>query len=101
MGWRLIVLGVLAILLGAISGFCLWQSTDLFIAGQQIYTQAGSNGPSQKLIVAASRQFQTAAALQQLIHPLAVGSILSALSVLVLLARRWQLKETVGRPDPA
>lgn len=98
MRWRLIVLGVLAITLAVVTWLCVRVCGEMFADGQQIYTTSGGNQPSQKVMDAATRLFQTAAALQQLVTPLATGAILSGLAVLLILARRWQLLDA-RRPD--
>jgi hypothetical protein len=103
MRWRVIVLAALAAVLTAITGFCVWKSGELINAGSHLYETATDGQLSQKLAETASRLYQTGYALEQLITPLAIGAIVCGLSVLVVLARRWQLdtsrdSETVAAP---
>jgi len=57
--WRLVVLGVLATALASVTWLCVRVSGEMFTDGQQIYTTSGANQPSQKLMDAATRLFQT------------------------------------------
>ena len=100
MRWRVIALGALTVVLTAITALCIWQSSTLFVDGQNIFSRVGgTDQPSQQVMDAANRLFQVASALQQLVTPLALGAIVCGLAVLLILARRWQLRD--ARPTRA
>ena len=98
---RLIVLGALVLLLGIAVAVCTWGSLELMSQMQVIYE--GTQQPSQKQMDAADALATQAYTLQLLVTPLAVGSLLSALAVPIVLARRWQLREQrlVREADPS
>ena len=98
MRWRVVVLIAMAVLLGAAALFCVAESSTLSSAGQRVYQDVGQNQPTIAQSAAASRLFQASSALQVLSTPLAAGSLLAVVGVLVVLAIRWQ---RVRGPAPA
>lgn len=90
MRWRLTVLIVMAVLLGVGTAFCIVESSTLSSAGQRIYQDVGQNQPTVAQSEAANQFFQASGALQELSTPLAVGTMLAVIGVLMVLAIRWQ-----------
>ena len=90
MRWRMAVMIAMAVLLGAGALFCVVESSTLSSAGQRVYEDVGQNQPTVAQAEAANRFFQASSALQVLSTPLAVGSLLAVVGVLMVLAIRWQ-----------
>lgn len=95
MRWRLIVLGVLAVVLGIVVAVALFGAAELSSRSQRIYSAAGESVPTQKQQDEANRLIQQAGGLEQLITPLATGSLACGLAILLVLGRRWQLRAIV------
>jgi hypothetical protein len=89
MRWRVAVMIAMAVLLGAAALLCIVQSSTLSSAAQRIWN-SGQNQPTVAQQEAASQAFQASSALGMLSTPLAVGSLLAVVGVLVVLAIRWQ-----------
>jgi hypothetical protein len=90
MRWRVAVLITMAVLLSAGALLCIVQANTLSEAGQRVYENVGQTQPTIAQQVAANQAFQAASALQVLSTPLAVGSLLAVVGVLMVLAIRWQ-----------
>ncbi len=90
MRWRVALLIAMAVLLGAAALFCVAESSTLSSAGQRVYQDVGQNQPTIEQSADASRFFQASSALQVLSTPLAVGSLLAVVGMLMVLAIRWQ-----------
>jgi len=97
MRWRSITLAALAIGLGVAAGLCVGTEPRLYAAIMAIYSAAGGSGPT-------AAQSATAAALNaqwsvvyQFAGPLAAGSLLCVVALLVVLAWRWQSRRIQGR----
>ena len=89
MRWRVAVMIAMAMLLGAGALLCTVQASALSDVGQRVYQDVGQNQPTDAQQEAASVAFQASSALQVLITPLAVGSLLAVIGVLMVLAIRW------------
>lgn len=89
MRWRVAVMIAMAVLLGAAALLCIVQSSTLSSAAQRIWN-SGQNQPTVAQQEAANRAFQAASGLQELSTPLAVGSLLAVIGVVMVLAIRWQ-----------
>ena len=98
MMWRVIVMAVLAGVLAIGVALCVSRAADLAERTQKIYTAAGEQGVTQEQQDRAAVLSQEASGLQQLITPLSTGSLTCGLAILLVLGRRWQLREQrVGR----
>lgn len=92
MRWRLIVLGLLAVALGAGCALSAMGAVDAEFRAQEIFGDP-QTPPSIEQQDASNRMFQQSYGLQLLMMPLAFGSLGSALAVPVVLGRRWQLRQ--------
>jgi len=106
MRWRLITLGGLAVVLGIVVALAVGGAADLSWRNQNIYSTVGENGPTQKQQEELNLLSQQAGGLQQLVTPLATGSLASGLAILLVLGWRWQRRAAVesrgvgGAEDP-
>lgn len=91
MRWRVVVLVVLGVLMAAAAAVCLGQSGALTYASQQVFVSSEPT-PTQTEMDQSLRLGQTAFVLGTLATPLATGTILCLIAVLIVLARRWQLR---------
>lgn len=89
MRWRVAVMIAMAVLLGVAALLCIVQSSTLASAGQRIWN-SGQNQPTVAQQEAANQAFQASSALGVVSTPLAVGSLLAVVGVLMVLAIRWQ-----------
>ena len=90
MRWRVAVLIAMAGLLGAGALLCVVESNTLSEAGQRVYENVGQNQPTAAQADAANQAFNASSVLQLLSTPLAIGSLLAVVGVLLVLAIRWQ-----------
>jgi len=100
MRWRVAVLTTMGVVLGAGALVCIVQSSELNTVGQRILAGAGQNGLSAAQGNAAGRAFVASNALGALSTPLAVGSLLAVLGVLMVFAIRWHRRESATGPRP-
>jgi len=91
MRWRLIVLGLLALVLGVGCALCAMGAVDAAFRAQEIFGDP-QNPPGIEQQAASNRMYQLSYGLQLLTTPLAFGSLASALAVPAVLARRWQVQ---------
>ena len=100
MRWRVAVLTAMGVVLGAGALICIVQSSELYSLGQRILQGSGQNGLSTEQGNAAGRAFVASNALGALGTPLAVGSLLAVVGVLMVLAIRWHRRQpaTAQRP---
>jgi hypothetical protein len=96
MRWRVVVLIAMAVVLGTGALLSMVQASALASVGQRVYQDLSQSEPTIAQQAAASQAFQASSALQLLSMPLAVGSLLAVIGVLMVLAIRWQrLRATV------
>jgi hypothetical protein len=93
MRWRLIVLGALAV---AFAIGCILTANgalDLSFRAQQVWSDVQQNPPTRAQMDDSNRLSQQSFGLQLLVTPLAAGSLMGALAIPAVLARRWQVRE--------
>ena len=90
MRWRVALMIAMAVVLGAGALLSIVQANALSDVGQRLYQDIGQNQPTVAQQEAANVAFQASSALQVLSTPLAVGSLLAVIGVLMVLAIRWQ-----------
>jgi hypothetical protein len=95
MRWRLIVLGLLAVVLGIGCALSALGAVDAAFRAQEIFGDP-QNPPGIEQQAESNRMYQLSYGLQLLMTPLAFGSLASALAVPAVLGRRWQLREAEG-----
>jgi len=100
MRWRVGVLTAMGVVLGAGGLICMVQSSELYSVGQRILAGAGPNGLSDAQGNAAGRAFVASNALGAMSTPLAVGSLIAVLGVLMVFAIRWRRRESATAPRP-
>jgi len=100
MRWRVAVLTAMGVVLGAGALICIVQSSELYMVGQRILQGSGQNVLSTAQGNAAGRAFVASNALGVLGTPLAVGSLLAVVGVLMVLAIRWHRRESATEPRP-
>jgi len=93
MQWRLIVLGALAIAFAVGCVLCTSVAVDLSYRAQLVWGDVQQKPPTRSQMDEANRLSQQAYGLQLLVTPLAAGSLMSALAIPAVLARRWQVRE--------
>jgi len=94
MRWRLIVLGALAVGFGIGCVVSTTAAVDLSFRAQQVFGDQQEHQPTVEQMDESNRLYQQSNGLQLLMTPLLVGSLSCALAVPVVLARRWQLRES-------
>jgi hypothetical protein len=97
MRWRLIVLGALAVAFAIGCILCANGALDRSFRAQQVWSDVQQNPPTNSQMDEANRLSQQSYGLQLVVTPLASGSLMSALAIPAVLARRWQLREGEAR----
>lgn len=95
MRWRSVLLGALAIALGAAAAVCVATQIRLNVAMSSVYSTGDTALTQAQVdkITALSRQLSTA---NQLDFPLVAGSLVCWVALLVVLAWRWQVRGPGG-----
>ena len=96
MRWRSVLLGALAIALGAAAAVCVATQIRLSVAMSSVFS-TGDTGLTQAQvdkITDLSRQLST---VNQLDFPLVAGSLVCSVALLVVLAWRWQVRGRGGQ----
>jgi hypothetical protein len=91
MRWRTVVLGALAIALGAAAAFCVAAEIRLDVAMSTAFSGLGDTGltaAQAAKVTALSSQLSTA---RQLAFPLVAGSVVCVVGLFVMLGWRWQV----------
>lgn len=94
------MLGVLAAVFAVGCFLCTNATVDLSSRAQQLYGAGQENPPTTRQMDEANRLSQQGYGLQLLVMPLAAGSLMSALAIPAVLARRWQLREAAVVSEP-
>jgi hypothetical protein len=98
MRWRVAVMIAMAVVLGAGALLSIVQASALSEVGQRVYQDVGQSGPTVAQQEAANQAFQVSSALMVLSTPLALGSLLAVIGMVMVLAIRWQ---RLRAPAPA